>query len=286
MIELQALLNPLGLEVASVRDAPQGLHPVWVDLGYIREGAGEALALDQHAWWRRTAEAAGGAWGLAASAWTMGGMGASSEMVATSMRLAEQFSYGLSRVLGTYREVLVATPNVIASRSGGGPYAFVLGMYTDSPVAVWGDRALRYGYQKRFCQLDGRPFRTFSGRDSAGKTLLNAEITILQSESWKPARSVPGLSTQLRLLSQPLLGRLGPHRFALSLLERDYLDQEHALAIPSRVALQVAPALIAGLPAASCTTEPIGSESPWGSFSVSNVATRVSYPQHVSVTDL
>jgi hypothetical protein len=280
---LRALLRPLGLELAPTHGAPRNSHPIWIDLGYIKSGAGEALDLDQHAWWRRTAEAAGGAWGWASGAWAIGAMNAST---GAFTGIAEQFSRQVSRTLGSYQEILIAVPNVVASRTGGGPYAFVLGMFTNSPIAIWGDQALRYGYQKRFCRLDGQLFHTYAARDSTGATLLSAEITIPKAHTWRPARRIAGLAAQLRLTSQPLLGHLGQGRFALSLLERDYLEPEQALVVPSQVALSAAPDLMAGLAATESAVAAIGRRSPWGAFSVNNVPTRVTYPVHVSLADL
>ena len=280
---LQGLLRPLGLDLSPVQGAPRDEHPVWIDLGYVKSGAGEALEVDQHVWWRRTGEAAGSALSWAYGAWTAAALRASTEALGG---VAEQFSRSVSRTLGTYEEILIAVPNVIASRGGDRPYAFVLGMYTNSPIAVWGDGALRYGYKKRFCRVQSQLFQSYAVRDSEGTTLLSANIAISESQSWRPARSVTGLAEPLRLISQPLLGDLGQGRFALSLLERDYLDQRHTLVIPSQVALKAAPELVAGLPGAEYATAPLGSQAPWGAFSFANVTTRVTYPYHLSLADL
>jgi hypothetical protein len=200
--------------------------------------------------------------------------------------VAERFSRGVSRALGTYQEVLVAVPNVIASHSGRGPYAFALGMYTNSPIAIWGDQILRYGYRKRFARLQGQPFRSYVARDASGATLLKADITVSASKSWRPARLVSGLAAQLRLTSQPLLGHLGRDLFALSRLERDYVAPEQARIVPCQVTLTAAAELVGGLAGAQCAIAPIDRLSPWGAFSVADVPTRVTYPKHLTLADL
>lgn len=277
MDALRRHLQSVGLDVAPVTSAPPGLHPLWVDLGHVKAGTGEALRLDQHAWWRRTGETAG-----SALAWASGSSGMKA-FGALGAELAERFSHGISAALGNYHEVIVAAPNV--TRSSAGPrYAFVLGMYTDSAVAIWGDRALRYGYGKQACWISARPFQTYGAR-TMGSTapLLSAHIEI--TSPWRPPGALPQLPQQLALMSQPLLGHLGGARFALSALERDYSASSQARVAASSVRLSLR-ALPAGLADREHVLAALAPGAAWGAFSISDVPTRVTYPRHVTLNEL
>jgi hypothetical protein len=277
MAALRRRLQSLGLDVTPVASASPGLHPLWVDLGRVKSGTGEALQLDQHAWWRRTGEAAGSALG-----WASGSRGIKT-FGALGAELAERFSHGISAALGNYHEVIIAAPNVTAS-SGGPRYAFVLGMYTDSAVAIWGDRALRYGYGKQGCWIDAQPFRAYSARImGSAAPLLSAQIEV--TSPWRRAAALPQLPQQLALMSQPLLGHLGGARFALSGLERDYSVSGEARVAASTVRLSLR-ALPAGLADREHLLAALAPAAPWGAFSISDVPTRVTYPRHVTLNEL
>ena len=268
---LVAHLRPIGLELQPVRDVSRALHPIWLDLGQIKLGAGEALDLDQHAWWRRTGDLAGSALGLFA-----GGMRGAERGRAVASDLAERFSRSLSRSLGTYREIIVAVPNV-TTRRGSATYAFVLNMLTDSPIALWGDRALGYGYGKRLCELTTARFTRYSGRFPLGEHLFDASVSRDAASEWAPIDELSDARPLLELLSQPLLGTIGADRFAVSRLDRDYAVQ--ALAAPHAVDIRVAPELTRGLVAGRFHVSAVSSRTPWGALCVADLPTRVSYPE-------
>jgi hypothetical protein len=111
---VRALLGPWA-EPAALPGAPRGKHPVLIEAWTVSAGR-----------WETT-------FGVDAFDGLMRGWTASA-----------------SRLLGPYREVAFTIP----ARRGGASYASVAAMYTDSPVALWGDRALASGYRKRLARID------------------------------------------------------------------------------------------------------------------------------------
>lgn len=277
-VSLERVLDPLGLELTTVPGSPPDEHPVWIDLGQIKAGAGEALDRDQHAWWRRGGETLG-----AAVAW---GSGAAIILNHLQPRLealggawGERYSRSLSRTLGTYLELLVAVPNVIARGGCGQRYCYVLGMHTNNPIAIWGDRALGYGYQKRLSRLDDRKFASYRAASADGRVLLLAAT--IETEP-KPMRRSARATVEraIELMSQPLLGRLADGRFSLSRLERDYLDERVQLQA-CRVELSIARDLVAGVPELDLEVSAFDRKTPWGAFCAADVPTRVTFPRHL-----
>src|SRR3954447_406596 len=93
-------------------------------------------------------------------------------------RVVSGWTASASQLLGPYREVVFTIP----ARRAGATYAFVAAMYTDSPVALWGDRALASGYRKRLARIDwpaprrcsvatrdGRPVASLSFEDATAR---------------------------------------------------------------------------------------------------------------------
>jgi hypothetical protein len=267
--KLRSRLRPLGLDLLPI-DGQASSHAVWVDLGHIDCGAGEALGVDQHTWWQRTAAISGSPLGAAVSAW-LGGV-------------AKSLSHGVSRTLGTYSELIVGAPNVIAAGGNGRPYAFVLGMLTDSRIAIWGDRALGYGYGKQLCRVAGTRFDSYAATAVDGSALLEAEITPAHAHEWQSVPALPGFRRMLPLLSQPLLGHLAMDRFAVSWLERDY---DSAELVPANVRLRWGATLARGLAAGELVVPPVRKQAAAAAaFSARRIPTRVTYPRHLRLAEL
>jgi hypothetical protein len=227
-----------------------------------------------------------GFWSGAAAGWLGGaGLGAAAGGAAGAAyaralgaRSGRRLSAITSETLGSYREVIVAVPNVVGRRNGA-RYLFVLAMHTDGPVAVWGDEALRYGYRKRLGTLTGRKFELYEVRDGQGERLLRAETRSPAASAWRRAQEMPGIGGALGWISQPLLGHLGGDRFAVSVLERLYLGAEVRVApVAGRLWTQtsLAPVLRAG----RHELLPLGARRPWGAFAVESAEVRVTYPEH------
>ena len=227
-----------------------------------------------------------GFWSGAALGWVGGaGLGAAAGGAAggaygraLGARSGRSLSATTSQALGTYREVIVAVPNVVGRRRGA-RYLFVLAMHTDGPVAVWGDETLGYGYRKRLGTLTGKKFELYEVRDGRGEHLLSAQTRPAAASAWRRPAEMPGLSGALGWLSQPLLGHLGDNRFAVSVLERRYLGAKVRVApVAGRLWTRgpLAPLLREG----AHELLPLGARRPWGAFTVDSVEARVTYPEH------
>lgn len=227
-----------------------------------------------------------GFWSGAAAGWLGGaGLGAAAGGAAGAAygralgaRSGRSLSATASQTLGTYREVIVAVPNVVGRRNGA-RYLFVLAMHTDGPVAVWGDDALRYGYRKRLSTVTGRKFELYEVRDGQGERLLRAETRSPAAGAWRRPREMAGIRGALGWTSQPMLGHLGDDRFAVSVLERRYLSAGVRVApVAGRLWTQasLAPILRAG----QHDLLPLAARRPWGAFTVDSVEVCVTYPEH------
>jgi hypothetical protein len=313
-------LATVGLDVERAAGVPAGMHPLWLDLGYIERGAAEAGGVDQHTWWQWAGETAGGAagwaagaamggaasagtgavtlgmlgawlgpagfWSGAAAGWIAGaGLGAGAAGAAGAAygrmlgaRSGRRFSATTSETLGSYREMIAAVPNVVGRR-GGTRYLFVLAMHTDSPVAVWGDEALRYGYRKRLSMLSGRKHEAYEVWGRQGERLLRAQTRPPSATAWRQPLETAGFAGALGWSSQPLLGHLGENEFAVSVLERRYFDAGVRVA-PAAGRLWTGASLTPLLQAGQRDLLPLGSRRPWGTFIVESVEARVTYPEH------
>jgi len=282
---LERVLAPLGLELAAVRGTSADEHPVWLDLGHIKAGAGEALNREQHAWWRRGGETLG-----AAVSWASGVAlafnGLQSRLETLGGDLGERYSRALSRTLGTYLELLVAVPNVVVRGGHGERYCYVLAMHTNNPIAIWGDRALGYGYQKRLSRLNRRSFGSYQVASADGRAMLLAAKSELLSQRARGSGRIPApIKRAVELISQPLLGCLESGRFARSRLERDYFDARLQLQ-PCCVELSVGRELAAGIPELDLEVSAFDRSTSWGAFRVADMPTRVTFPEPLHASTL
>jgi hypothetical protein len=181
--------------------------------------------------------------------------------------LVSGWTASASRLLGPYREVAFTIP----ARRAGATYAFVAAMYTDSPVALWGDRALASGYRKRLARIDWPAPRrcsvvTLDGRPVASLSLEDGTARI--------SRALLDERTAL-----PLLGGLARGRTAISILDRSFQDPSvRVTAAQGRVSCD--PGFIDGFPAVAQSVRPIRRQHAWGAFAFENVSARLTYPRH------
>jgi hypothetical protein len=287
---IRRFLEPRGLALLPFPQTKRGSHLVWIDLGRIVSGAAQASGIDQHTWWGRTGEAMGGSigWAMGASiGWFMGGPKGAAALAERGAKaganmaeeVARELSRGASEVLGSYLESIVAIPNVVVEGGKRGPYLFVLGMHTNGPVAVWGDRTLRYGYGKRLLDLAANGFESYVVREPSGARLLTLELTLPDGSSWRRPTELVGLERVQSVLSQPLLGELDGDQFALSHLERSYPTGVECVT-PASGHIEVASAFANGFPGGTYEIEGIAPTRPWGAFSAKRIPTRVTYPEH------
>jgi len=151
---------------------------------------------------------------------------------------------------GSYQEILLALPNV---RLGNAPERrqLVLGMYTDSGLARWGERVLGYGYGKRPAKIRVHDTSTFEAFLPSGARLVRGRwlgSNVFEAHERRPS-CVP------EWLSQTLLG-LRRGRPVLSRLERCWIPKETALRSIAG-SLEVGPDLLPGIVARNYEIGPL-----------------------------
>jgi hypothetical protein len=244
--ELARTLAPLGaVELA----APEG-RQVCCELWRVTEGRILAGGLERREWAmvaRELGHLAGGFWG-ASTAWAWGARRARQAALVGSARMGdfmERQALDATRwtVIEPYHELLVSVPDVRYAGSPA-PVSVVLGMTTDSPLALKIDSIAYYGYDKRLTEfstdglhdwevrLESRPFlrATF---EPTGR--LEADID----------RTAAASGT-----IQPLLGGLRSRRPMLAELRRDLRtsgDELHEVEGTIEFGRELFPSLLSGL---------------------------------------
>lgn len=178
-------------------------------------------------------------------------------------------------IVGAYREVMIRIPNVVKQQVRSPMFSFVPRMYTDSAIALWGDRALEYGFNKhraRISDVERGEYRVHSVRD--GSVLLDARLL---APTFPQGTSPGGHADWLR---QPLLGHLGGGRIAVSRLDRRAMN---GASIPIAGVVALSDHFLAGLPQADHAIEPLGPANPWGAFAFRNVRMLLEYPRHAKL---
>jgi hypothetical protein len=224
-------------------------------------------------WWGAIAGyLAGGTLGATAGV-TMG----ASQGAALGADAARGLSEAISGTLGTYQEVLVATPNAVPPGGRGGPHMFVLGMHSNSAVSIWGDRAQGCGYRKRAATIRRDGFRDYEVRHPGGAVGLSGLFAAAPRDSWSPTDA--RLEHHRALFVQPLLGYVGHGRFAVSALGR-FLEDPEVRWAPVSGRLTVGAEFAAGLPAGDFRVSALSRDDPWGAFQATRVLTKVAPPIH------
>jgi hypothetical protein len=222
----------------------------------------------------------------AAAGWYMGGAFGSMAGAASSAAkeagagasAARGWSEGVSEAIGSYDEVLVGVPNAVRQDGDGRPCTYVLGMVSNGPISIWGDRALRCGYKKRGAEIRRDGFDRYEVRQRGGPSALNAVMVAGAASAWGIADV--RLKEYRCLFEQPLLGHLGGHRYALTFLDR-FLDAEKARWAPAVAEIAIAGGFIEGLPGGFFRADALSPEHPWGAFQTSAVSARLTLPRHV-----
>lgn len=137
-------------------------------------------------------------------------------------RAAEAFAGAWSNPFDTYHEAMIGIPNVRLAGRHGGPFMLVLAMYTDSPIAKWGDEVLRCGYEKRLARFSRAGFVDYGVANGDGEALFRMRTDARASDGWESAAALDEIEGFTARLEQPLLGYLGEGEYAVSMLERSY----------------------------------------------------------------
>jgi hypothetical protein len=189
---------------------------------------------------------------------------------------AGQVSQRLSETLGTYDEILIGVPDVVVRGDGDRRYFFVLGMYTNSAIARWGDRTFAFGYRKQPATMVNKPFEMFR-MNVSDRTVFSAEFTRVEAGDWRP----PGDSAEeglLAMFKQPLLGITERGQLVRSRLDRTFDDPIVRIAAPVGAAVTVGADFAVGLPGGTYSPGGASVAQPWGVLHSRSVMSRVSFP--------
>jgi hypothetical protein len=244
----RAMLLPWA-EPAKVRGAPRGRHPLMIEVWRVSAGRMEGALGDQD-WWGQGAGVPGA--GFVGSLFRM-------------------WNEGTAALLGAYHEVALTVPARLRGDTTGQTHAFVAGMYTDSPVARWGDLTMECGYRKRLARIAASLPESCTVLRSDGRPLISIE-----------GRAVPGtLASKVSRLAEartswPLLGGLDDGRYAVSSLERSYATPVTSL----EARVDCAPGFLADLPALQSEVPGLASDHGWGAFAFRQVSAKLTYPGH------
>jgi len=276
--ELSQAVPDVSLE--RVLDAPPGLHPLLIDLWQVENGhltpAGWDMLDGSQALGSAVGAAAGVGVGAAAFAsyagllgfvqppegtssqarswWASGVAALSNQALGTLVggfqgaqvgsSLAGQAARDMAargvRRFGSYREILVAIPSVRWG-SEQNPRQLVLGMYTNSRLARWGEQVLGYGFGKRLAEIDIHSWSDVNAFTPDGSRLLRGRWTVPDeffSYPRLPAFVPPWLA-------QSLLG-LRRGRPVASLLQRGWCPGQTELRQITG-SLEIGPQLLPGI---------------------------------------
>jgi hypothetical protein len=217
---------------------------------------------------------AGSMAGLSTGA-ALGAAGAAAYGAGLASSASRRVSETGSRLLGTYGEVLVTTPCLLATAGGALPVAFVLAMYTDSRVSRWGEAALGFGFGKRAArlQIDGARMEV---QTAAGATLLR--VSLRGGRQPQPLSASAPAAAKLRArAAMPLLGQRSG-RAVLSGLERHFDDRAVRL-WPASGRLEVAADFAPGMAASGHALERLGARSSRGTYAVTDLPVHLTYPR-------
>ena len=225
-------------------------------------------------WWATMLGWANGA----AAGWSRGAAETAAGLGRAGGEMATSFSRAASTTIGTYNEVLVGIPNVLGRDRGCEPHLFVLGMYANSPVAIFGDRGLGTGYGKRLAQIRHSGFAGYEVRAPVG-ACLSAQFSAAPPTCWNSVAATPGLTDLRSWFAQPLLGHDGRRGLARSHLDRA-LEAPGVRCAVGEGQLTIGRNFMPGVPAGTHALP--GQDGPidrGGILHVSQMLTRVTYPR-------
>jgi hypothetical protein len=179
--------------------------------------------------------------------------------------LARGLSEEISRIGGSYNEVLIALPGVsLGERS----YALVVAMHTDSLFARAVDRGLAYGFGKRRAAFVVRK-GSFSAYAPDHRMLL--ALRRLGGDQQDAAGAWAALQTAHAL---PLLGYVGRGQYARSELAR-YTYQGSARCEPTKVRIEFGEAGVGPLAGKVFSLPGCSARASYGALAYENVLARI-----------
>jgi hypothetical protein len=311
--QLHALVAPFGVQLVPLEEAPPDKHPLWIEFWRVQGGRTETAGWNQQAMLAAVGAlggaplgtlvgaARGAVQGAAAGAaagmrlgplgwgygmtvgWLLGaGAGAARGSAwggARGVELGRRWSDGSAATWGTYDEVLIAVPNAVRAGGNDRRYMFVLGMFSNNPVSIWGDRAMGCGYRKR----EARMVRLHSDAQdvytSDPEPVLTMRSIPPAPSQWRSPESCPELAVCRALMSQPLLGVNQGGGFAVTFLDR-FLDRPATRVSPLRAEIVIGDRVGPTMPHGRLALVPATSSGSWGSFRATDLEVKLSYPYH------
>jgi hypothetical protein len=189
---------------------------------------------------------------------------------------AGRASRRLSDTIGTYDEILIGVPDVVVRGDGERRYFFVLGMYTNSAIARWGDRTFSFGYRKQSATIVNEPFQAFQ-MSVSGRRRFSAEFAAVSPHAWRPIDSAAHHAL-FDLYKQPLLGITERGKLSRSRLDRSVTDPAVRFAVPVEATVTLAPDFATGLLGGAYSPGPLSASQPWGVLHGRSIVSRVSFP--------
>jgi len=243
---------------------PAGRHPIVVEIWQVTNGRLELGGLDMHTWSRRAGRALGDVLSVSRGSTlgrTLGAMG-------------EKVSALGSKTLGSFNEVLVTVPNVVVGGDRSRLVSWVLGMYTDSPVSMWGDRLTGFGFGKRLGIIKRSARGDCEVRSLDGERLM---IAALQPRGARRHGRTRAAAVVRRWMTRPLVGRPAPTVLARSHFRRLFAGPDVRI---QGVAgeLFVAKGFLEGLDPVRLAIEPSGAGRPYGGFTAECLDVKLSFP--------
>jgi hypothetical protein len=256
-----------GAGVGSAMGSAQGALAGSTMGGYVGEWLGPVGSLLGTA----TGWMAGGA--LGALAGLGPGVSKGARLGATA---AGRASRRLSETIGTYDEILIGVPDVVVRGGDGRRYFFVLGMYTNSAIARWGDRTFSFGYRKQSATIVNEPFQLFE-MGVGGRRRFTAEFAAVDPLAWRPIDGAVDHAL-LDLYKQPLLGITERGQLSRSRLDRSVADPAVRFAAPVAATVTLGPDFAAGLAGGAYSPRSVSASQPWGVLHARSVLSKVTFP--------
>jgi hypothetical protein len=215
----------------------------------------------------------GGAFGA-----TSGARAATEWLGGRSGQAARLASERLSQTIGRYHEVVVGVPNAGRATRTGSLGMFVLAMYSDNPVAIWGDRLLGTGYRKRLASI--RQEETSFSVQVDDAIVLQGSIEPLAGAEDADGVTGEALPPLGALSAQALLGRLADGRLVASVLDRSYRAPARLLGARGADVV-LGPGLFEGARAGRYRVGAAAPGSPFGLVRATGVGARLTFPRAV-----
>jgi hypothetical protein len=268
LVDAKRLASAIGkngrLRLRRIPGIPAGRHPIVVEIWRVTNGRLELGGIDTHTWSARAGRALGDALSVSRR----------SALGRTLGAMAEKVSALGSKTLGSFNEILVTVPNVVVGGDQRRIASWVLGMYTDSPLSMWGDRLTGFGFGKRLGIIKRSALGGCEVRSLDGRRLMIA--TLQPRGARRHGSTRPGAAVR-RWMTRPLVGQLTPLALARSHFRRLF-DGPDVRVQAVAGELFVAEGFLEGFDPVRLTIEASSAGRPYGGFTAECLDVKLSFP--------